>query len=134
MFDDVIPLCQLNKPIIDSVFLNPEHVMGKFILHIFHGKIQETVVNHFDGSRNQKQFLQNLSSLYSKTQNVVKKLKSYDLGYDSSFLEQITEQIFRKHMDNYITLEIQCLQQENDIILRNYYESLGHQRKAIQSR
>jgi len=77
--------------------------------------------------------LKNLSALYSRTKTLVHQLKALDIGNDSTFLEQITEQIFRKHMDNYISIETQCLQSENGRILQQYYEALGHQKRAIQS-
>lgn len=134
MFDDVIPLCDLNKPIIDHVFPNPEHVMGKFVLHIFHVRIQETVTAQlYDKQQNQDKFLKNLSSLYSRTRKVVKQLESFDLGSDSSFMEKITEQIFRKHLESYIRIEIKCLETKSNRILSLYYDSLGHQKRQLQS-
>jgi len=137
IFEDVLPLCKINKPIIETVFPNPEHVMGKFILHIFHGRIQERVASDlYDriDKLNQKKFLSTLSMLYSQTKRVARQLKEFDIGTDSSFLEQVTGQIFRNHMDNYITIEINCLQAENARILQLYYDSLGHQKRAVQSR
>lgn len=134
VFDDIIPLCELNKPIIDQVFPNPEHVMGKFVLHIFHVRIQETVTAQlYDKQQNQDKFLRNLSSLYSRTKKVVRQLESFELGSDSSFLDKITEQIFRKHLENYIRIEIKCLDSKSTRILTLYYDSLGHQKRQIQS-
>lgn len=40
VFRDVIPLCRKNYEIMKEVFLNPEQVMAKFILNIYHGKLQ----------------------------------------------------------------------------------------------
>jgi len=139
IFEDVLPLCKLNKPIIDKVFPNPEHVMGKFMLHIFHGRIQETVATQlYDRNNsdklNPRKFLTNLSHLYLQTKRVARQLKDFDVGTDTQFLEQITEQIYRKHMDNYISLEIQCLLHESSRILQMYYEFLGHHKRNIQSR
>ncbi len=107
------------------------------MLHIFHGRIQETVASELyerNDKLNQKKFLTNLSTLYSQTKRVARQLKEFDIGTDSTFLEQVTEQIFRKHMDNYITIEVNCLQMENGRILQMYYDSLGHQKRAVQSR
>ena len=136
VFDDVMPLCEANKSIIEQVFPNPNQVMGKFVLHIFHGRIQETITTQLfsekDGG-NQDKFLRNLSSLYSRTKKVVKALESFDLGTDSTFLEKITQQIYRKHLENYITIEIQCLQMKNNRILAHYYDYLGHQKRVLQS-
>lgn len=134
VFDDVMPLCDLNKPIIDHVFPNPEHVMGKFVLHIFHVRIQETVsAQLYDKQQHHDKFLRNLSSLYSRTKKVVQQLASFDLGSDSSFLEKITEQIFRTYLESYIRLEIKCLDAKSIHILSLYYDHLGHQKRQIQS-
>jgi len=126
----------MNKPVVDQVFPNPEHVMGKFVLHVFHGRIQETVTGELYDKQaaNQDKFLKNLASLYSKTRKVVKQLESFDLGSDSSFLEKITEQIFRRHLESYVTVEIKCLNSKSYHILNVYYDKLKHQKRAIQSR
>lgn len=109
--------------------------MGKFVLHIFHVRIQETVTAQlYDKQQNQDKFLKNLSSLYSRTRKVVHQLESFDLGTDSTtFLEKITEQIFRKHLETYIRIEIKSLEQKSLKILTLYYDSLGHQKRQVQS-
>lgn len=134
-FESVLPLCDSNKPIIDFVFPNPATVMGKFVLALLHGRIQETVTNHlYDRQTNQDKFLRNLSSLYSKTKRVIAQLESFDLGAESGFLDKIVEQIFRRHLESYVTVEIQCLQRKFKRILGGYYQSLGHQKKTQQGR
>lgn len=119
----------------DQVFPNPEHVMGKFVVHIFQDRIQETVTNQlYEKQLSQDKFLRNLASLYSKTKKIVKQLDSFDLGSDMSFLQKITEQIFRPHLESYISIEIKYLQSKSFQILAMYYDKLGHQKRAIQSR
>jgi hypothetical protein len=135
VFDDVVPLCDQYKPIVDQVFPNPEHVMGKFVVHIFQDRIQETVTNQlYEKQITQDKFLRNLAMLYSKTKKIVKQLDSFDLGSDMSFLQKITEQIFRPHLESYVSGEIKCLQTKCFHILATYYEKLGHQKRNIQSR
>lgn len=82
----------------------------------------------------QDKFLRNLATLYSKTKKIVKQLDSFDLGSDMSFLQKITEQIFRPHLESYISVEIKCLQTKCFHILASYYDKLGHQKRALQSR
>lgn len=40
VFSDVIPMCDKNFALMTEVFNNPEQVMGKFVLNIYHLKLQ----------------------------------------------------------------------------------------------
>ncbi|OXA59892.1 exocyst complex component 5 [Folsomia candida] len=134
VFDDVVVVCDQYKPMVDQVFPNPGHVMGKFVVHIFQDRIQETVTNQlYEKQITQDKFLRNLAILYSKTKKIVKQLDSFDLGNDMSFLQKITEQIFRPHLESYVSVEIKYLQTKCFHILAAYYDKLGHQKRAIQS-
>jgi hypothetical protein len=135
VFDDVVPLCEANKSVIEQVFPNPENTLGKFVIHIFHRRIQDTVASQlYEKQVNHDRFLRNLASLYAKTKKVVNQLESFDLGSDSSFLNKITEQIFRSHLESYVKIEVKCLLTKSNQILSVYYEKLGHQKRALQNR
>lgn len=40
VFRDVIPLCEKNFSVMTEVFSNPDQVMAKFVLNIYHLKLQ----------------------------------------------------------------------------------------------
>lgn len=40
IFRDVIPLCEKNFSVMTEVFSNPDQVMAKFVLNIYHLKLQ----------------------------------------------------------------------------------------------
>ena len=66
IFADVVPLCERNAKIIKEVFQNSEQVMGKFILNIFYGKLQEHIVGKLADRSRPDQYLKRLHELYSR--------------------------------------------------------------------
>ena len=40
VFDDIPPLCGKTSIVINEVFSRPEMVMCKFVLNLYHGKLQ----------------------------------------------------------------------------------------------
>ena len=40
VFEDIPPLCARTNAVITEVFSNPEMVMAKLVLNIYHGKLQ----------------------------------------------------------------------------------------------
>lgn len=40
VFEDILSLCEKTNPILKEVFPNPNQVMDKLILNVFHGKLQ----------------------------------------------------------------------------------------------
>lgn len=47
VFQDVIPLCEKNFAVMKEVFSNPDQVMAKYVLNIFHLKLQVSVIQKF---------------------------------------------------------------------------------------
>lgn len=43
VFDDILLLCQKTQPMLKEIFPNPDQVMSKLILNLFHGKLQVNV-------------------------------------------------------------------------------------------
>ena len=41
IFREIVPVCERNEATIHYVFHNPAQVMGRFVLTIFHGRLQE---------------------------------------------------------------------------------------------
>lgn len=133
IFNDIVPLCNKNQKTIKEVFNNPEQVMSKFVLNIFHGKIQEYILNRIN-ENDTKEFLVELYNLFSKTNKLIEQIgKMKFLGCDQNFLNKITRNIFNNYLDVYITRETDYLKDKCSNILQTYYDSKNHQKKQFSS-
>ena len=70
-----------------------------------------------------------LFQLYSATTKLTGELSKFNLGSDHLFLTNLTKDIFRGYLDNYINIECRYLNERCTLILRRYYEKKGHQKK-----
>lgn len=139
LFHDIIPICLKSQLLVEEVFSNPDQVMSKFVLNIYHGKIQEFVQSklshhHHDGkgSSETDKYLTELQDLYSKTVKLSQQLaESNILGIDINFLNKLTRVIFTRHLDSYIETETKSLKEKCSLILSRYYESKNHVKKNI---
>lgn len=59
-------MCENNYAIIKSVFSNPEQVMSKFILNIFHLKLQKYIQTKLADRSDLDKYLKNLYDMYIK--------------------------------------------------------------------
>ncbi|KAH0566576.1 exocyst complex component 5 [Cotesia glomerata] len=133
VFQDVIPMCKKNYKLMQQVFTNSQQVMAKFVLNIYHLRLQKyTVAKLADRSDNDK-YLSNLYDLYSKTIKLSTDLKQFDMGTDEAYLTKLTRNIFQKHLDTYISLELKALREKSTSLLVEYYDSKNHQKKQIQT-
>lgn len=133
IFNEIISLCVKNDKIIKEVFINPEQVMSKFVLNIFHGKIQEYISTRLDENRTEE-FLVELYNMFSKTNRLIDHLSKLKfLGCDHNFLNKISRNIFSRYLDMYITNETAFLKDKCSAILSNYYESKNHQKRVAPS-
>ncbi|XP_058791002.1 exocyst complex component 5 [Phymastichus coffea] len=133
VFQEVLPMCTKNYKLIQQVFSNPEQVMAKFVLNIYHLRIQKYAVAKLADRADPEKYLNNLYDLYSKTVKLSGDLKSFDMGTDDTYLPKLTRNIFQKHLDAYITVEIKALREKSAAFLIQYYESKNHQKKQLQS-
>lgn len=133
VFSYLLPLCEKNNQIINEVFKNPDQVMSKFILNIYHLKLNEYITNRLSQNLDTYNFLCVLFDLYSKTNQLSSNLAALNIGYDINFMSKLTDNIFNKHIDNYIELELKNLKARNSSNLQKYYESKNHQKKPIQT-
>ncbi|XP_012272087.1 exocyst complex component 5 [Orussus abietinus] len=133
VFQDVIPMCTKNYKLMQQVFANPEQVMAKFVLNIFHLRLQKYVVAKLADRNDSDKYLRNLFDLYSRTVKLSEELKCFDMGTDNTYLTTLTRNIFQKHLDTYITVELKALREKSAALLIEYYESKNHQKKQLQS-
>uniref|UniRef100_A0A1B6HK07 Exocyst complex component 5 n=1 Tax=Homalodisca liturata TaxID=320908 RepID=A0A1B6HK07_9HEMI len=132
VFSDVIPMCEKNFNLMSQVFNNPEQVMGKFVLNIYHFKLQKYIVGKLSDKSDADKYLKNLMDLYSRTVQLSKELSRYNMGTDDTYLSTLTRNIFQKYFDSYISIETKSLKEKCVTILNKYYESKGHQKKQLQ--
>lgn len=102
VFQEVVPMCKKNYHLMQQIFMNPEQVMAKFVLNIYHLRIQKYVVAKLMDRADQDKYLRNLYDLYSKTVKLSSSLKSFNMGSDDAYLDKLTTNIFQKHLDTYI--------------------------------
>ncbi|KAK7066299.1 Exocyst complex component 5 [Halocaridina rubra] len=133
LYMEVVPLCMRSDVVIKEVFTNPEQVMGKFVLNIFQGQLQEFIQARLDNKSVPEVYLKNLHDLYCQTLKLCTDLQRFNLGNDSQFLSKLTKSIFQRHLHSYISVETRYLREKFNLILNRYYESKGHQKKNIQS-
>lgn len=133
VFRDVIPLCRKNYDIMKDVFLNPDQVMAKFILNIYHGKLQDHIVSKLADKKDTNIYLENLHELYSKTVQLSNDLTVFDMGNDEMFLTKLTQNIFQKYLENYIGMELRNLKECSVTAIQKFYDSKSHHKRQIQT-
>ncbi|XP_015590995.1 exocyst complex component 5 [Cephus cinctus] len=133
VFQDVIPMCTKNYELMQQVFTNSEQVMAKFVLNIYHLRLQKYAVAKLADRTDPDKYLMNLYDLYSKTVKLSNDLKRFNMGTGDSYLMKLTTKIFQKHLDTYITIEVKALREKSATLLIKYYESKNHQKKQLQT-
>ncbi|XP_037094545.1 LOW QUALITY PROTEIN: exocyst complex component 5-like [Pollicipes pollicipes] len=131
IFREIVPVCERNEPIIHYVFHNPAQVMGRFVLIIFHGRLQEHLHQTLADQSNRCRYLDQLCDLYSRTQHLTKQLAKFNMGHDSSFLNKLAKKLFQEYISSYISVEVKQLRQCCADTLDEYYTSQGHQKRHL---
>ncbi|KAL1114999.1 hypothetical protein AAG570_007822 [Ranatra chinensis] len=133
IFNDIVPLTEKNFLLVKEVFNNPEQVMAKFVLNIYHLKLQKHIVSHLSDKSDMDKYLRNLMELYSRTEELSTQLTRFNMGTDDCYLNKLSQNIFQKYLDSYISVEIKTLKEKCAILLQKYYGYKDHQKKQLQS-
>ncbi|XP_076667116.1 exocyst complex component Sec10 [Andrena cerasifolii] len=133
VFQDVIPMCTKYNKLMQQVFTNPEQVMAKFVLNIYHLRLQKYAVAKLADKSDPDKYLKNLYDLYTRTVKLSAELKSFNMGADDTYLAKLTRNIFQKYLDTYITIETKAFREKSAALLIEYYESKNHQKKQLQT-
>uniref|UniRef100_A0A1B6CXT9 Exocyst complex component 5 n=1 Tax=Clastoptera arizonana TaxID=38151 RepID=A0A1B6CXT9_9HEMI len=133
VFLEVIPLCEKNFAIMKEVFNNPDQVMAKFVLNIYHFKLMKHVVSKLSDKSDTDRYLRNLMDLYTRTLQLSRELSKFNMGTDDTYLNKLTTNIFQKYFDSYISIETKSLRERCSMLLQKYYDTKGHQKKQIQT-
>ena len=102
VFQDVIPMCTKYHKLMQQVFSNPEQVMAKFVLNIYHLRLQKYAVAKLADKNDSEKYLKNLYDLYTRTVKLSNDLKVFNMGADETYLAKLTRNIFQKYLDTYI--------------------------------
>ena len=129
IFKEIVPLCESSWKVIENVFPNPQQVMAKLVLNVYHSRLKEHIDKKLEDKRNEV-FLTNLFQLYSPTTKPTQELSHFNLGSDHLFLSNLTKIIFRNYLETYINIENRYLNDRCTEILKRYYDKKGHQKKA----
>ena len=129
MFKEIVPLCDTSWKTISQVFPNPQQVMLKFVLNIYHNILKEHIGVRLADKNHTETYLNNLFQLYSETTRLTTDLSRFNVGSDHLFLSNLTKTIFRGYLETYINIESRYLNEKCTIYLQRFYESRGHQKK-----
>ncbi|XP_072929894.1 exocyst complex component 5 [Epargyreus clarus] len=139
IFSSVLPLCKKNNTIVSNVFPNPEQVMSKFVLNIFHLKLQKYIQTKLADKNDIEKYLRNLYDMYTSTQRVCDELVAANLvsaDGNTSMGDLRREALVNGAMagaaDGYPALEIRRLKAVFSNSLNGYYNEKQHVKKQIQ--
>lgn len=132
IFIGIVPMCRHHYTIIKQVFASPDQVMSKFILNIYHLKLNQFAQTKLDDKRDVDKYLKTLSEMYSRTMKLSSDLSEFTIGSDEDLLPKLTTNIFAKHLIGYMDIEARCLEDKFTIELRKYYESKKHEKKTAE--
>ncbi|XP_045537856.1 exocyst complex component 5 [Papilio machaon] len=139
IFASVLPLCKKNNTIINSVFPNPEQVMSKFVLNIFHLKLQKYIQTKLADKNDIEKYLRNLYDMYTSTQKVCDELVSAGMvSADGNIStgdlrrEALVNGAMAAANDGYPALETRRLKAVLSNALNVYYNEKHHVKKQIQ--
>lgn len=130
LFKETVPLCENSWKVIEVVFPNPQQVMAKLVLNVYHSRLKDHITSKLS-DRNPELYLANLYQLYSATTKLTGELSKFNMGSDHLFLTNLTKTIFRGYLENYINVECRFLNDRCALILQRYYEKKGHQKKSL---
>lgn len=143
LFNEVLPICEKSQTLVREVFQTQDQqdkVMSRFILNLFHGKIQEYVMNKLISDKgDSEKYLNQLQDLYSKTVKLAEQLAAAKIqGASPVFLNTCTRAVFAHWLDgtteeSYFSIEQKALEDKCSIILKRYYEAHHHQQRQLGS-
>ncbi|XP_061384431.1 exocyst complex component 5 [Danaus plexippus] len=137
IFSAVLPLAKKNYTVISNVFPNPDQVMSKFVLNIFHLKLQKYIQTKLADKVDLEKYLKNLYDTYTSTQKVYTELVAANLVSDGSSTGDLRrEALINGSMagagDGYPALEVRRLKAVLSNALHVYYNDKQHIKKQIQ--
>lgn len=139
IFSAVLPLCKKNYTIISNVFPNPDQVMSKFVLNIFHLKLQKYIQTKLADKSDVEKYLRNLYEMYTSTQRVCDELVLASLisaEGNSTTGELRRDALVNGAMaganDGYSNMETRRLKAVLSNALNGYYNEKQHVKKQIQ--
>ncbi|XP_002734610.1 exocyst complex component 5-like, partial [Saccoglossus kowalevskii] len=88
LFPELLSLCQKVNKVIMAVFISaPETVMGKFVLNIYKGKLQEVITEKLSNQIDSEMYLKNLSDLYGRLHDLQARIRNktnINIGHTST--------------------------------------------------
>lgn len=128
---DLLPICETANSLVHEVFSSPESVMGRFVLNLYEGKLQEHVKETLRLESDSEMYLRKLYELYNRTGALTKALEDYRLGSDAHLLSRLTKHIFGTYLESYIAKEEKNLAEKMKDYLDMYYKAHNHQKKPV---
>jgi hypothetical protein len=133
VFESIVPLCHQHYSIIREVFSSPDQVMSKFILNIYQLRVHQFVSTKLaDDSKDDVKYLKTLHYLYLRTMKLSNELNQFIKDSNDDLLSKLTQNMFAKHLVNYIETELRCFDNTCAMELKKFYDSKNHQKKQTE--
>ncbi|KRZ95401.1 Exocyst complex component 5 [Trichinella sp. T8] len=131
IFTDIWNMLQKHDPVINDVFPNPQQVMSKLVLNIYHGKLQGYVRSKLLNASDPELYLSSLYDLFQKNNKLVDKMTSELVCCpEKDFILMLVNTVFSKYLPDYIKIETNYLHDQCKSILQKFYEKNGHVKKS----
>ncbi|KRZ25579.1 Exocyst complex component 5, partial [Trichinella pseudospiralis] len=131
IFTDIWNLLQKHDPVINDVFPNPQQVMSKLVLNIYHGKLQGYVRSKLSNASDPELYLSSLYDLFQKNNKLVDKMTAELVCCpEKDFILMLVNTVFSKYLPDYIKIETNYLHDQCKSILQKFYEKNGHVKKS----
>ena len=107
--------------------------MSKFILNIYQLRIHQfSSTKLADDRKDDLKYLKTLHYLYLRTMKLSNDLAEFIRDSNDDLLSKLTQNMFAKHLVNYIDIELRCFDNICAMELRKFYDSKNHQKKQTE--
>ena len=107
--------------------------MSKFILNIYQLRIHQfSSTKLADDSKDDLKYLKTLHYLYLRTMKLSNDLAEFIRDSNDDLLSKLTQNMFAKHLVNYIDIELRCFDNICAMEIRKFYEGKNHQKKQTE--
>ncbi|XP_065174960.1 exocyst complex component 5-like [Sycon ciliatum] len=140
IFADIASVVNRVSDLILKIFENAEIVLSKFVSSVYAKHLQKHIIAQLKKVREPdlEVYLKTLNELYMRTTKLSSTLSKCKMGNDSGFLTRMTKSVFKQHLEDFMTVELdnlteRCsgvLNEHKDIIAQRKAATTGLRRKA----
>jgi hypothetical protein len=107
--------------------------MSKFILNIYQLRINQFVSTKLaDDGKDDYKYLKTLHYLYLRIMKLSSDMSEFIKDSNDDLLAKLTQNMFAKHLANYIDIELRCFDSICSMEVKKFYDSKNHQKKQTE--